>query len=406
VLGAATVLILAAVWSVAGWRLWQTTVPGGLELPHLDARDYLTGAQLHRADSYERFERVNWVLTTIVLFGVLAWYAVRGARFARESAAGPIGTGMLLAMLGFGLVWLVQVPFHLVGNWWERRHGVSKVGYAELLFGGWFALGVEFLFLSFAVLIVMGLAGIFGDRWWIPGSAIFIGLAALFVFISPYTVVGEHGIRDPQLAADVRRIARLEGVAGVPVAVQDVDSTSSANAYATGVGPSRKVFLWNTLLDGRFTGREVRVVVAHEFGHQARGHLWKGIAWYALFAIPGAWVIARVTRRRGGMRAPEAVPLALLTLAVLTFLAQPLENVISRHMEAEADWRALETTRDPEAATSLFRRFSITSLSDPTPPGWAYALLETHPPILDRIEMAQAWKARHPGARPLFPSGQ
>jgi STE24 endopeptidase len=402
VLGAATVLVLAAVWSVAGWRLWQTTVPGDLELPHLDPRDYLSAAQLHRADTYERFERLNWVLSTMVLFGVLAWYAVRGARFARESAAGRIGTGMLLAMLGFGLVWLVQVPFHVLGNWWERRHGISKVGYAELVFGGWIALGVEFLFLSFAVLIVMGLAGIFGDLWWIPGSAVFIGLAALFVFISPYMVVGEHGIRDPRLAADVRRIARLEGVASVPVAVEDVDNTSSANAYATGVGPSREVFLWNTLLDGRFTGREVRVVVAHEFGHQARGHLWKGIVWYALFAIPGAWVIARVTRRRGGMRVPEAVPLALFTLAVLTFLAQPLENVISRHMEAEADWRALETTRDPEAATGLFRRFSITSLGDPTPPGWAYALLETHPPILDRIEMAQAWKARHPGAKPLF----
>jgi STE24 endopeptidase len=406
VLGAATVLVLAAVWSVAGWQLWQTTVPSGLQLPHLHARDYLSAAQLHRADRYEWFERLDWVASTVVLFAVLAWYAARGARFMRESAAGRIGTGMLLAMLGFGLVWLVQVPFQIADNWWGRRHGVSKLGYAELLFGGWIGLGEQFVFLSVSVLIVMGLAGVFGDRWWIPGSAVFVGLAALYVFISPYAVFDTHRIRDPRLAADVARIARIEGVSGVPVVVEDVDRyTSSANAYATGIGPSRKVFLWNTLLDGRFTGREVRVVVAHEFGHQARGHLWKGIAWYALFAVPGAWIIARVTRRRGGMRVPEAVPLALLTLAVLTFLARPLENVISRHIEAEADWRALETTRDPAAATSLFRRFSVTSLGDPTPPGWAYVLLETHPPILDRIEMAQAWKARHPRARPLFGNG-
>ncbi len=162
------------------------------------------------------------------------------------------------------------------------------------------------------------------------------------------------------------------------------------------------MFLWNTLLDGRFTPREVRVVVAHEFGHQARNHLWKGVAWYALFAIPGAWAIARVTRRRGGMRAPEAVPLALITLAGLTLLAQPVENVISRHMEAEADWRALEATRDPKAAIGLFREFSITSLGDPTPPGWAYAMLETHPPLLDRMEMARAWQLRNPGAQPAL----
>ncbi len=87
-----------------------------------------------------------------------------------------------------------------------------------------------------------------------------------------------------------------------------------------------------------------------------RNHLSKGVAWYALFAIPGAWAIARVTRRRGGMRRPEAVPLALLVLAVLTLVAQPLQNVISRHLEAEADWRALETTRDPSAMIGLFQR--------------------------------------------------
>jgi STE24 endopeptidase len=404
-IGLATVIVLAAAWAVAGWYLWDTTVPAGMKLPQLDARDYFTAKELRRADRYELFHRVNWVLGTVALFAVLGVYAVKGTRFMRESAAGRIGTGMLLAMIGFGLVWLVQLPFALAGNWWDRRHGVSKVGYAELVFGGWLNLGAEFLFLSLSVLIVMGLAGLLGGRWWIVGGPAFVVLAALYVFVSPYTVTDAHGIRDPQLAADVRRLAQVEGVSDVDVSVEDVDRyTSAANAYATGIGPSRKVFLWNTLLDGRFPDDEVRVVVAHEFGHQARQHLWKGIAWYALFAIPGAWLIARATRRRGGMGAPEAVPLALLVLAALTLAAQPVENVISRHLESEADWSALEATRDPAGATELFRRFSRTSLGDPTPPAWAYVLFDTHPPLLDRIEMAQAWKAQHPDATPLIPS--
>jgi STE24 endopeptidase len=402
-IGIATVLIVAAAWSIAAWFLWGTTVPSDLSVPDLDAGDYFTPAQLESADRYELFHRINWVLSTIVLFAVLGVYAVRGARFMRESAAGRIGTGMLLAMIGFGLVWLVQIPFSVAGNWWDRRHGVSKVGYVELVFGGWLALGAQFVLLSLSVVIVMGLAGVFGDRWWIPGSAVFVGLAALFVLISPYLVTDANAIEEPRLAADVRELARVQGVPDVDVAVEDVDRyTSAANAYATGIGPSRKVFLWNTLLDGRFADDEVRVVVAHEFGHQARNHLAKGLAWYALFAVPGAWAIARITRRRGGMRAPEAVPLALLVLVALSFAAQPLENVISRHVEEEADWAALEATRDPDAATGLFRRFSTTSLGDPTPPGWAYLVLATHPPLLDRIEMAQAWKARNPGAKPLF----
>ncbi len=97
-------------------------------------------------------------------------------------------------------------------------------------------------------------------------------------------------------------------------------------------------------------------MIAHEYAHQARSHLLKGIAWYALFAFPGAFLIARATRRRGGIREPAAIPLAILVLVVLNLLALPVQNAISRHMEAEADWVALQTTRDPGAMESLFRR--------------------------------------------------
>jgi STE24 endopeptidase len=401
--GAGTLLVAAGVWIVAAWALWETSVPSDLSIPDLSEDAFFTQSELEEANDYELFHRVNWLLSTVVLFVVLGIYAVKGVRFMRESAAGRIGTGMLLAMLGFGLVWLVSVPFAVAGNWWDRRHGVSKVDYWELLFGGWFALGAQFVFLSLSVLIVMGLAGVVGDWWWIPGSLAFIGLATLFVFVSPWLVTDAHEIRDPGLAADVRRLAELQGVEDVEVLVEDVDRyTSAANAYTTGIGPSRRVFLWNTLLDGRFRDEEVRAVTAHEFGHQSQNHLWKSIGWYALFAVPGAWAIARITRRRGGMRQPEAVPLALLVLALLSIAALPLQNVISRHMEKEADWEALETTRDPDAMTGLFETFGETSLGDPTPPAWAYVILDTHPPLLDRIEMAQAWKARNPGATPLF----
>jgi STE24 endopeptidase len=402
-LGAGTLLIALGVWMVAAWLLWETSVPGDLSIPDLAAADYFTPDELDDADRYELFHRVNWLLSTAVLLAVLVVYAARGARFMRESAAGPIGTGMLLAMLGFGLVWLVNVPFLLAGNWWDRRHDVSKVDYAELVFGGWLALGVEFLFLSFSVLIVMGFARLVGEWWWIPGGLAFVALATLFVFISPFLTIGADEIDDTRLAADVHRLAQVQGVEDVEVRVEDVDRyTSAANAYATGIGPTRKVFLWNTLLDGRFRDEEVLAVTAHEFGHHSQQHLPKAIAWYALFAVPGAWAIARITRRRGGMGRPEAVPLSLLVLAVLTLLSQPLQNVISRHMEAEADWEALEATRDPDAMTGLFKSFSTTSLGDPTPPGWAYVMLDTHPPLLDRIEMAEAWRARNTGSAPLF----
>ena len=136
-------------------------------------------------------------------------------------------------------------------------------------------------------------------------------------------------------------------------------------------------------------------MIAHELGHVKRNHILKALAWYALFAFPGAYIISRVTRRRGGMGEPAAVPLALLTLVVLELLALPLQNAITRHMEAEADWLALQTTRDPKDAAALFRQFVGTGLSDPGPPTWEYLLAEDHPTIDQRIAMVRAWQARY-----------
>ena len=93
------------------------------------------------------------------------------------------------------------------------------------------------------------------------------------------------------------------------------------------------------------------------------------------------------------MGAPAAVPLALLAIVVLDLLALPLQNAISRHMEAEADWEALQATRDPAAATALFKRFVSTTLDEPSPSTLEYLVLENHPTIEQRIAMAEAWRA-------------
>lgn len=322
-------------------------------------------------------------------------YARHGERLTRESAAGRIGTGMLLAMLGFAVVWLAQLPFSVAELWWQRRHDVSEQNYADWIFANWLALGAEFIFICLAILIVMGLAGFLRDRWWTIGGPVFVGLAALAALVSPYLIPDTHPLRDPALAAQARALAREEGVPNATVKVQDVRAfTTAPNAEATGLGGNPHVILWDTLLDGRFPDSEVRVVMAHEFGHLSREHIAKSIGWYALFAIPGAFLIAVVTRRRGGMYEARAVPLALLTLAVLQLAAMPLQNAVTRRMEAEADWIALRATEQPAAARSLFHRLAVTSRAQPDPPGWAHVLLDNHPTIMQRIEMTEAWESR------------
>jgi STE24 endopeptidase len=382
---------LAAGAAVAAYFLWQTDVPG--DRPQVDESTLFTPAELDKAEDYDRFVRWDFVVSQLLLLGAVAAYARWGVRFVRESAAGRIGTGMLLAMLGLAILWLVQLPIGIAELWWQRRHDISRVGYGEWIVQNWFALGGEFLFVCLAILIVMGLAGPLRDWWWIPGGAVFVGLALLFTFIFPYLLGGMKPLRDPDLAEQAREYERELGLEHIPVRVQPVGTeTTAPNAGAVGLGPSRRVILWDTLLDGRFTDEEEGVVVAHELAHHARDHLWKGVAWYALFAFPGAFIIARVTRRRGGMARPEAVPLSLLVLVALSLCALPLQNMVTRHIEAEADWTALELTEDPEAAKGLFEGFTTTALADPSPPTWSYVLMETHPTIVQRVGLVEEWE--------------
>lgn len=395
---AVALAFVAAAYAVAIVFLLRTNVPSGLDLPTIDLEEAFSAATVEEARDFDRIARLFFLLGELTVLAVLGFYAWFGPRLTRESAAGRIGTGMLLGMLGLGILWLAQVPFGLLDLWWQRRHDLVETGYGEWITGTWLGLGGEFLFICLAILIVMALAGFLRNRWWILGGPAFVGLAAIFALTLPYLTPGLSRA-DPHLVAQASELAATEGTDPVRVDVQRVhEETTAPNAEAMGLGPTRRIVLWDTLLDGRFGDGEVRIVLAHELGHLARGHIWKSVAWYALFALPGAFLIALFTRRRGGLYESDAVPLALFVLVALQLLALPLQNVITRHLETEADWEALEATRDPASARRLFRDFSANGLTDPSPPTWSYVLIETHPTLLQRIELAEAWRIREQSA--------
>ena len=388
--------MVVAALVVGAVLLLPTAVPDDLSLGAVDV-DRVFGEKLVlKAERYERFLYVDWVLAEIALLGTLLLYARRGAGYTRESAAGPIGTGMLLGMLGLAIVWLVQLPFRLAAHWWDRRYGLSDLDYLTWVFDDWAVLGAEFLSICVALLIVMGLARWLGERWWLPGAAVFVGIAALFTFVAPYLDYTTEPLRDKTLLAAAEGYERELGLPDLPIRVEEVSlDTDQANAYAYGFGPSRRVVLWDTILDDPFATGEQKVVLAHELAHHSQDHLPEGLGWFAIFAIPGAWILMRATRGRGGMGQPEAVPLALLVVAVLQLALAPAGNWISRRMEAEADWKALQLTRDPASLEQLMVGLSETSLGDPDPPGWVQLLLGTHPTLEDRVAMARAWASQN-----------
>jgi STE24 endopeptidase len=379
---------------VAAYLLWPTDVPDDLKLPSVDETQIFDAALLDETEDFERFLRWNDIASNVVLLVVLVLFAWRGWRFARESAAGRIGTGMLLGMIGLALVWIAQLPFAIAGIWWQKRYDIVTAGYVEWVLENWLVLGAQFLFICLWLLITMALAAPLRDRWWLAAAPVFAGLALLLAFLTPYLVPDQRD-PDPALAADARRIARATGEEGVDLKVQEIgDLTEAPNAFAAGLGPSRRVVVWDTLLEPPFDRDEVRVVLAHEYGHHESGHIWKGLAWYALISLPLLFVVARVARRWGGLYQPRAVPVALLVLVGVSLVVQPFDNLITRRMEMEADWVALETTRDPDSARELFEEFADTALQDPDPPEWAHVWFDTHPSIVDRIAEATAWQNR------------
>ena len=390
--------MVGALWLGAAALLWRTDVPAGLELPRLDPADHFGAEHLERAADYERFLRATWLLGTLAGLVAVALVARRARPLSRAVGLGPVATGVVLGMLTLVAFWFATLPFGIAAQWWRRRHGLSRQGVVDWVVGPWIGLLVSALAACLLISLVLVLARRFRRWWWVGATSLVVALGTGLAVLQPLLVALDlHPIRKPSVAADARGLAERVGVPDTPVDVDDVgDVTTQANALALGVGPTRRVVLWSTLLDGRFPRGEVRVVLAHEFAHIAREHAWKGIAWFVLLAFPAAFAIAEVTRRRGGLSDPALLPLAGLALLVASLALTPVVNAVSRRYEAEADWVALQATRDPASARGLFARFSRTGRGDPSPPTWAYLFLETHPTLIQRIAMATAWEARRP----------
>ena len=145
-----------------------------------------------------------------------------------------------------------ELPFGVLDLWWQRRHELSNVGYVSYLFGDWFALGGEFLFLCFALAIVMG----FARSWASAGGSRRRRCSSGSRCCSPSSARISRrrtGCADPAVARRRGALEASEHVGLVPIESRRCTTSRRAERRGDGLGPSRRVVLWDTLLDGRFT---------------------------------------------------------------------------------------------------------------------------------------------------------
>jgi STE24 endopeptidase len=392
-----TLAAAAIVWCACAWLLARTSVPP-LHVSGLDPHRFFDARLLTRSERFTRGEGLLFALATVGELAALSLLALRLPRRIARSTRGRLVRTVAATAVVLVTLWLVRLPFGVAELWWQHHWGLGPFDVGAWLGGQWSSVAPEAAGALVVAVLLVELAARF-RRWWLVAWPIAVALVAAVLLVSGWlAAVGTHPLRDARLAADVRRLERIEHVQGTVVRVQDVSSqTTQANAFVEGFGPSTRVVLWNTLLDGRFTRREIDAVVAHELGHVRSRHVVKSIGWAALAVLPVLWLLDRATRRRGGLGEPANVPLVVLLLAVLLLVVTPVVNVVARRYEAEADWRSLNATRDPVATRRLFARFAATSLEQPSPPLLDYLWLENHPTLLQRIGMAEAWTS---GGRP------
>jgi Zn-dependent protease with chaperone function len=389
--------VFTVAWAAAAALLWRTSVPGDLALPTLHPGDYFTAAQLRRSRHYDAFLRADLLLELVLQVAVVAGLALAAPRLTRRLRGGPTPRGVQLALLAFALVWVVRLLFELAALWWRRRYGIARAGYLDVVVGSWSTVVAEAVLVCIAVGLLMALARRLGARWWLAGAAAVAALGTAYVVVQPLVLAPRFSpLRNAAVRADVEALAHRIGAGGIDVRLRKAhERTRAVNAELIGIGPTRRIILWDTLFEGRFSRTEIRALAAHELAHVTRRQVWKGLGWFLLVVVPAIWVVDRAARLRGGMARPEAVPAAIAAGLAVALVLTPAIDLVSRRYEAEADWTALQTTRDPAAMRSLMQGLAAANLTDPDPPRLWQLTFEDHPSIMRRIAMAEAWARRN-----------
>ena len=399
----ATAVIGAVAFVVVAW--WQVPwhpVPGGMPSP-APVDSVLNDAQVARAEHYAWWARVWGWSSLAVSVAVACWLGFTrvGARMVAR-VPGPWPWRVLVAVALCTVAGqLATLPLAAAGQQHRLDAGLSNQPWPswlwDLLVGGL----VVVLATSVALAVLVGCARRLPNAWPAVAAVLVAVLVMLGSYVYPVLVEpltnDFRALPDGELRTEVLTVAEREGVPVDEVLVSDASRrTTTLNAYVSGFGSTRRVVLFDTLVEDADRG-EVLAVVGHELAHARHDDVLVGSALGALGAAAGVGLLALILgRRRGGAgererdpRRPEVVPRVLALVAVAAVLVTPVQSTISRLVETRADVDALAATGDPVAFVDVQRRLAVRSLADPTPPAWSQFWFGTHPTLVQRVALAE-----------------
>jgi STE24 endopeptidase len=365
---------------------------------------YFSTEFIGRAEDFRSGQLVLFGVRLALELGLLVWVVRRPPARLKARVRRPIVAGAATAVALAVAVTAVTLPASAIAR--QRAMDVGLVTQSWLGWAGDVAKGIaiEAVIVGAGGALLVFAMRRFGRRWWAPGAALVVAFGVVITYASPIVLAPLFNRFEPLEAGDLRRdVLELADRAGVEVGevyVMDASRrTTASNAYVAGLGTSKRVVLYDNLLED-FTPDEVRLVVAHELGHVHYHDVPRGLLFLAIVAPFGMLAVARIADRVApdGLGRPAAVPAVALAIAVMVPGISFISNALSRDVEARADRFAMELTRDPEGLVAFQRRITIKNVSDPEPPGWVHALLGTHPTAVERIGQALAFSRSREGA--------
>lgn len=349
---------------------------------------------VERAARYHRplyLASAGRTLLAVAVYALLAWSWIGDRLWGAVDGLGWAAAAAAWAALVIAVGTVVRLPLEAwQGLVYERRWGFSKQTAS-----GWMADEAKGL----VIVLVLG-AGVWTAAvalghalpgWWIAPACAAVALLVLFLsFLAPVVLEPLFNrfepLADEELAADLRRLARDAGVPIRDVLVADASRrTTKSNAYVSGLGATRRVVLWDTLLAST-DAAAVKLVIAHELGHRREQHVAKLTALLVGGGVAGAVMIWAVL----GALSPRDLPLALLLFTALELAVMPFLMWVSRRYERVADRWSLELTNDLDAFERAHVGLARDNLGDLDPPRLAYLLLFSHPTAPERLAFGRA----------------
>lgn len=362
--------------------------------------------QVERARRYHRpayLARVIGIALGLLVLGLLSFGGLGDWLFGLVDGLAwwgeTISFSALVALVGS----LVATPI----AFWRGYLHERRWGFSTQTLGGWVSDRAKGVAIGVA-LTVIPMFGLIASvhlfpSWW-PLVAALGGSAIVFVvtFLAPVLLEPVFNrfepLRDGVLAGDLRRLADQAGVPVRDVLVADASRrTTKHNAYVSGIGKTRRVVVWDTLLDRGEPG-EVRLVVAHELGHRRFRHVAIGtaiaMAGTALFVL-GLWVLFQWDELLAAIGAdgpgdPRVIPFVLFAGTVAELALRPFALALSRRWERDADRFSLELTGDAEAYEATHRNLALSNLGDLDPPKAVYLFFFSHPTAPERLAAARS----------------